>query len=88
MKKLFPVFAAALALVACKPKAEPQPEYIMPVPEQVVMYQVNPRVFADSASLLAVIPQLDSIRSLGANVFCASRVASQLSIRFMLNSCS
>lgn len=68
MKKLFPVFAAALALISCKPKAEPQPEYIMPVPEQVVMYQVNPRVFADSASLLAVIPQLDSIRSLGANV--------------------
>lgn len=68
MKKLFPVLAAALALFSCKPKAEPQPEYIMPVPEQVVMYQVNPRVFADNASLLAVIPQLDSIRSLGTNV--------------------
>ncbi len=59
---------ALLCLCCCKPKAEPRPDYTVPVPEQVVMYQVNPRVFADSASLLAVIPQLDSIRSLGANV--------------------
>ncbi len=68
MKKLLLASAAVLALFSCKPKAEPQPEYVMPVPEQVIMYQVNPRVFADSASLLAVIPQLDSIRSMGTNV--------------------
>ena len=68
MKKIFAALLVLSAAAACRSKAEPQPEYTVPLPEQVVMYQVNPRVFADTLSLLAVIPQLDSIKSLGTNV--------------------
>lgn len=61
-------FAAALALTlsACSHKQEVA--YTVPEPSDVMMYQVNPRVFASEKSFNAIVPQLDSIRSLGTNV--------------------
>ncbi|MGN1211565.1 MAG: alpha-amylase family glycosyl hydrolase [Candidatus Cryptobacteroides sp.] len=41
--------------------------YEVPFPEDVVMYQVNPRVFAAEHSFKAVERHLDSIKSLGVN---------------------
>ncbi|MCD8184755.1 MAG: alpha-amylase [Bacteroides sp.] len=52
-------------LCACGAK---QQSYTLPAPEDVVMYQVNPRVFAPVASFDAVGNYLDSIRQLGVNV--------------------
>ena len=40
----------------------------VPAPEDVVMYQVNPRVFAPAASFKVIGEYLDSIRRLGVNV--------------------
>ena len=40
----------------------------LPLPEDVVMYQVNPRVFAPRQSFNAVAGYVDSIQALGANV--------------------
>lgn len=42
--------------------------YEVPAPEDVVMYQVNPRVFAPENSFKAVARHLDSIKALGINV--------------------
>ncbi len=42
--------------------------YEVPAPEDVVMYQVNPRVFAPENSFKAVAQHLDSIKALGTNV--------------------
>ena len=74
MKKI--VFTSLLTLLVlslgCKPKdhhAQPISENFM-VPEvaDVVLYQVNPRVFAPSNSLQAVVDRLDSIEDLGVNM--------------------
>ena len=67
MKKTLAIAASLLMLAACGPNKAAQ-QYTVPRPDEVVMYQVNPRVFADTLSLLAVIPQLDSIKSMGTNV--------------------
>lgn len=42
--------------------------YVVPDPQDVVMYQVNPRVFAPDNSFMAVASHLDSIKALGTNV--------------------
>ena len=42
--------------------------YEVPAPEDVMMYQVNPRVFAPEKSFNAVAQHLDSIKALGTNV--------------------
>lgn len=42
--------------------------YEVPAPEDVIMYQVNPRVFAPERSFNAVAQHLDSIKALGTNV--------------------
>ncbi|MDR2919378.1 MAG: alpha-amylase [Tannerella sp.] len=42
--------------------------YTVPQPEDVVIYQVNPRVFAPENSFQAVISRLDAIQDLGCNV--------------------
>jgi 1,4-alpha-glucan branching enzyme len=68
MKKIFILAAALLALSSCGRKPAKQASYELPAPADVVMYQINPRLFADSLSLRAVLPQLDSIKSLGTNV--------------------
>lgn len=45
-----------------------QPTYTIPAAQDVMMYQINPRVFASQNSFNAVASQLDLIKSLGANV--------------------
>ena len=74
MKKIVLSMLMALMVVAvgCKPQehhAQPVADSFM-VPEvaDVVLYQVNPRVFAPSNSLQAVIARLDSIEDLGVNM--------------------
>ena len=60
------IVTLSLLLAACG--SGPKPTYTVPAPEDVMMYQVNPRVFAPASSFNAVAQQLDSIRALGANV--------------------
>ena len=68
MKK-FVYLLLLLALAACKPKSTQQPAtFQLPEVDDVVMYQVNPRVFAPSQSLKAVTARIDSIAALGVNV--------------------
>ena len=59
-------------MIACKPKdhhAIPiADEFNVPEVADVVMYQVNPRVFAPSNSFQAIISRLDSIQDLGVNM--------------------
>ena len=42
--------------------------FIVPDAADVVLYQVNPRVFAPSNSLQAVLARIDSIEDLGINM--------------------
>lgn len=69
MKKSF--FASILAALGLLTGCSQQPTattFRVPEPHDVVMYQVNPRVFAPEKSLQAVIHRLDSIQALGTNV--------------------
>ena len=66
MKNLFAAIAMALLVVACTAPA--QVDLKVPAPEDVVMYQVNPRNFAPENSFNAVASHLDSIKTMGANV--------------------
>ena len=56
----------------CKPKdhhATPVGDsFVVPEVADVVMYQVNPRVFAAENSFQAIINRLDSIQDLGVNM--------------------
>ena len=57
---------------SCKPKDHHATmvtyDYVLADPSDVVMYQINPRVFAPSNSLQAVTARLDTIQDLGVNV--------------------
>ncbi len=74
MKKLLLIMLLTLfvVVIGCKPKdnhATPVGEsYLAPEVADVVMYQVNPRVFAPSNSFQAIISRLDSIEDLGVNM--------------------
>ena len=69
MKKILSLLLLGAVLASCQPKQEQQPqEFKMPAVEDIVMYQVNPRVFAPSNSLKAVASRIDSIKALGVNV--------------------
>ncbi len=69
MKKiLFSVALLLSGLYACSGGKQTAVTYQLPATDDVVMYQVNPRVFAAEASFRAVGEQLDSIRALGINV--------------------
>ena len=79
MTMMKPITTLLLALITltllytgCKPKDHHATmvadEYVLASPSDVVMYQVNPRVFAPSNSLQAVISRLDTIQDLGVNV--------------------
>ncbi len=61
-----------VAAVGCKPKdhhAIPvNNDFVAPEVADVVMYQVNPRVFAPSNSFQAIMERLDSIQDLGVNM--------------------
>lgn len=64
--KILAIFMLCALFGGCKGSG--QPYYTIPAPEDVVMYQVNPRVFAPSHSFSAIEARLDSIRALGVNV--------------------
>ena len=70
MKKLLlTLCAAAFLLAACEPKQQTAAtDFQLPAVDDIVMYQVNPRVFAPQNSLRAVADRIDSIRELGVNV--------------------
>lgn len=48
--------------------SQQQKEYKLPQTEDVVIYQINPRVFAEKQSFNAIGLYLDSIKQLGANI--------------------
>ena len=84
MKKILIVALLLVSALACGrggrgiPAAD-SAAFVPPHPQDVVMYQVNPRNFAPSASFRAVGEHLDSIAELGANVvwFMPIRIASR-----------
>lgn len=59
-----------LLLCACSNKSTTTNEkrHTVPAPQDVMMYQINPRLFAPQHAFNAVAQQLDSIKELGANV--------------------
>lgn len=57
-----------ISMAACQPKDKKAASYELPAVEDVVMYQVNPRVFAPENSLKVVASRIDSIADLGVNV--------------------
>jgi len=70
MKKyiLFPLFFLLLLGCSGGPGTQPKGSYELPELEDVVIYQVNPRVFTSDRTFRAVGFYLDSIKQLGANV--------------------
>ena len=69
MKKYLSLICLVAVLIACNPpKGENKSSYQLPAVDDVVMYQVNPRVFAPENSLNVVAKRVDSISQLGANV--------------------
>ena len=64
MKKSLIVLFTILA-AACTARTVP---VSIPSPEDVVMYQINPRNFAPEQSFKAVDARLDAIKDLGTNV--------------------
>lgn len=62
------VACAVLAASCCNSSCTCEDGYEVPAPEDVVMYQVNPRVFAPEKSFNAVAEHIDSIKALGTNV--------------------
>ncbi len=74
MKKilLFALLTMTMMAFGCKPKnhhATPVGnDFVVPEVADVVMYQVNPRVFAPENSFQAIINRLDSIQDLGVNM--------------------
>ncbi len=58
-----------MLLTSCNnQKSVSEEQFVLPATEDIVMYQINPRVFAPSNSLKAVTERIDSIRALGVNV--------------------
>jgi len=74
MKQLLIVLLLGLMvlIVACKPGSHQATDeadvFAVPEVSDVVLYQVNPRVFAPSNSLKAVTARLDTIADLGVNM--------------------
>lgn len=71
MKKYIFIVSLLCLLAACTGKRQGEAAVevaALPAVEDVVMYQVNPRVFAPEKSFKAVERRLDSIQALGINV--------------------
>ena len=64
MKKFLSFFLLVAVLAACNPPKEAKTNYQLPDVADVVMYQVNPRVFAPENSLKVVAQRVDSISQL------------------------
>lgn len=69
MKNIIIALSMALLVASCVTPAENDSCNVkVPAPEDVVMYQVNPRNFAPENSFNAVSAHLDSIQTMGVNV--------------------
>lgn len=69
MKRFIFLLPLLCLLLACTGKRQnDSAKHRLPAVQDVVMYQVNPRVFAPQNSFRAVERRLDSIRALGVNV--------------------
>lgn len=68
MKKVFTYLCLAFLMVGCTKSTLNKTDYQVPAPEDVVMYQVNPRNYASREAFQAITLHLDSIKQLGANV--------------------
>lgn len=70
MKNIFYVIVVLLTVYACTGRSGETVEskQALPAIEDVVMYEVNPRVFASERAFNAVSKHLDSIQALGVNV--------------------
>ena len=69
MKKLFLLTCLAAIVASTTPAISArQIDFKLPAVKDVVMYQVNPRVFAPNNSLKAVAERVNEISDLGANV--------------------
>jgi glycosidase len=64
-KNILLFFLLPFLLIACQKK---ETGYILPELDDVVIYQINPRVFASENSFNAIVPHLDAIKELGCNV--------------------
>lgn len=64
--RIIRILLLAVLITACEKKEKVS--YAIPEPEDVVIYQINPRVFAPENSFQAIIPHLDEIKALGCNV--------------------
>lgn len=65
MKKLLLLIIAISVLFACTPTRK---GYTLPDPHDVIMYEVNPLVFAQEGAFNVIANRLDSIRALHVNV--------------------
>ena len=65
MKKIFFLVAITAIVAACQPRKK---GYILPDPHDVIMYEVNPLVFAQEGAFNVIANRLDSIRALNVNV--------------------
>ena len=68
MKSAFYYLCLAFLMVGCTKSTLNKTDYQVPAPEDVVMYQVNPRNYASREAFQAITLHLDSIKQLGANV--------------------
>jgi len=73
----FSVALILLFLISCNkdeevpevnPDPTPDPEFQIPLTENIIMYEVNLRAFSSEGNLQGVIQRLDQIKSLGVNV--------------------
>ena len=69
MKKFFLLTCLTAIVASTTPFINARPiDFKLPAVKDVVMYQVNPRVFAPNNSLKAVAERVGEISKLGANV--------------------
>lgn len=66
MKRTIYLLLLLILLAACEKKENTA--YVLPELEDVVIYQINPRVFAPENSFRAIVPHLDAIKDLGCNI--------------------
>jgi glycosidase len=65
-KSILLFFLLPFFLISCQKKEKMT--YVLPELNDVVIYQINPRVFATENSFNAITPHLNSIKELGCNV--------------------
>ena len=66
MKKLYLFISITFIIISCQPGAKKG--YTLPDPHDVIMYEVNPLVFAREGAFNVIANRLDSIRALNVNV--------------------